>query len=162
MQKHKNFIVKAMENGAKHQFEGYLTTYGNADLDGDVMEKGAFREAVKNKPTVPMLFNHDRNKVLGKLELSESESGVFVKGVLNLKDEKAANIYELLKMGALTSMSVGFNPKEYEPVDTNRLLGGWKIKKADIFEGSVCCDSGKSKCCNNRREIANWRRRRVF
>ena len=34
-------------------------------------------------------------------------------------------------------MSVGMAIKDYEPLDPDRPFGGWLIKQADVYEGSV-------------------------
>lgn len=133
----KLFQIKAVEELLDYQFEGYLSTYGNVDSYGDIMVKGCFDESIKKKPTVPMLWNHNTNSVIGKLELHGDNKGVVARGFLNLKDEKAQNILDLLRMGALDSMSVGFMIIDSEPIDPNRPFGGVKFTKATIVEGSV-------------------------
>ncbi len=133
----KGISIKILDDSSDYQFEGYLSTYGNTDRDGDVMTKGCFDESLQKKSTVPMLWNHDRNSVIGKLELSSDNVGLAVKGFLNLNDEKARNILDLLKMGALDSMSVGFIIDEYVPIDEKRPFGGWEITKAEVLEGSI-------------------------
>ncbi|MCM0582787.1 HK97 family phage prohead protease [Weissella diestrammenae] len=133
-------MVKAVspeERDAAFHFKGYLSTYGNADRDGDVINKGAFDDSIKKHSIVPMLFNHDRNKVIGKLELSSDDHGLKVEGTLNLNDPEANRVKELLDMGALDSMSVGMAIKGYDPIDAERPYGGWEIKQADVYEGSV-------------------------
>lgn len=133
----KLFQIKALEELLDYQFEGYLSTYGNVDRDGDVMVKGCFDASLKQKSIVPLLWNHNQNSVIGKLELSSNEKGLAAKGYLNLKDEKAQNILDLLKMGALDSMSVGFIVHDHQPVQKDRPFGGWNITKAEVYEGSI-------------------------
>jgi HK97 family phage prohead protease len=123
--------------GDELTFTGYLSTYGNADRDGDVIVEGAFDASVAERGTVPMLFNHDRNRVIGKLELSINTKGLFVKGTFNPDDPDAVKVYGLLKMGALDSMSVGMGVQDYTPIDPMRPFGGWNISKAAVYEGSV-------------------------
>jgi hypothetical protein len=133
----KGINIKVLDDSSEYQFEGYLSTYGNTDRDGDVMVKGAFDDSLKKKSTVPMLWNHDRNSVIGKLELSSDSVGLAAKGFLNLNDEKARNVLDLLRMSALDSMSVGFIINDYIPVDEKRPYGGWEITKAEVVEGSI-------------------------
>jgi HK97 family phage prohead protease len=118
-------------------FNAYLSTYENTDRDGDVIKTGAFDASVQNKQTVPMLFNHDRNKVIGKLELNSDDVGLKVKGTLNLNDDVAKNVHDLLKMKALDAMSVGMLIEDYTPLDKNHPFGAWNIEKATVVEGSV-------------------------
>jgi HK97 family phage prohead protease len=134
----KTLVIKALgDEEAKGSFEGYLSTYGNADRDGDVILLGAFAEGVAKTPTVPLCFNHDRNNVIGRLDLSDDGKGLKVKGTLNLGDPLAANIGALIHMGALSKMSVGMLIEDYEPQDPKRPFGAWNIKKALAVEGSV-------------------------
>lgn len=130
-------IKTADAEAVGYHFEGYASTYGNTDLDGDVVEKGAFRETLAQKSVVPMCYNHDRDKVIGKLELTDADKGVLAKGTLNLDDPLAKNIYALLQMGALDAMSIGMYVEDYDPIDKSRPFGGWNIKKANIVETSV-------------------------
>lgn len=124
-------------DGENGKFSGYLSTYGNADRDGDIIVKGAFDEGVANKSTVPLLFNHSTYNVVGKLDLSVDAKGLYVEGVLDLDSEEAQKVYRLMKMGALDSMSVGMIIKEYLPIDPEKPYGAWEIKKAQAVEGSI-------------------------
>lgn len=137
--KEKVFHIKTVDDTSESSFhfEGYATTFGNTDLEGDIIEKGAFDDSIKRKSVVPLCFNHDRNKVYGKLELSIDEKGVISKGTFNTNDPDAAKVKDLLKMGALDSMSIGMYVDDYEPVDKERPFGGWHVKKAQIAEVSI-------------------------
>jgi len=119
------------------KFSGYLSTYENEDRDGDIIKRGAFDKGVAKKSTVPMLFNHRRDEVLGKLDLIADAKGLYAEGVLNMSDEKVKNVYELLKMGALDSMSVGMIINKYSPIDPKNPWGAWEIMEAEAVEGSI-------------------------
>lgn len=134
--KEKSFQIKALTD-EMWQFEGYASTFGNVDREGDIFDKKAFDETIKRQSTYPLLFNHEKNSVIGKLELEIDNKGLFAKGWLNLKDVKAQNIYDLMQMGALHSMSIGFSVKDYEARDITKPFGGWIIKKAELYEVSI-------------------------
>lgn len=129
-------LVKSDETSDYH-FSGYASTYGNADRELDVMVAGCFDNTVSKKTTIPMLYNHDRNQVIGKIDLSLDDSGLIAKGTFNLNDQKAQNVKDLVDMGALDSMSIGLLVKDYEPVDAQRPFGGWNIKDAEVVETSI-------------------------
>lgn len=131
MKINKNFRFK---DGSESEgiVEGYLSTYGNTDREGDVIVKGAFDESLSKKRKVPMCFNHDWNNVIGKMELSSDNFGLKAKGIFNLSDPFAKKTFELVKMGAIDSLSIGMMVKEFES-----MTRGIKILKADIFEGSI-------------------------
>ena len=162
----KGLTLKAAddENGAT--FEGYLSTYGNTDRDGDEIIKGAFDASIKTKSVVPMLYNHNRDNVIGKLELATDEKGLRVKGYFNMNDPLAVKVHDLINLGALDSMSVGMAIKDYEPIDNTHPFGGWIIKEADVYEGSVVTipandqaliDSSKSLSSKEREELERLR-----
>ena len=133
----KSFLIEKAGESAAYHFRGYASTYGNIDRDQDVMLAGCFDESVKRKSTIPMLWNHWRSDVIGKINLSLDEKGLIAEGTFNLKDPEAQHIKDLVDMDALDSMSIGFIVEEYEPVDPKRPFGGWSIKKADVLETSI-------------------------
>ena len=137
----KVFTIKALdpeEEGGAH-FAGYLSTYGNTDREGDIFEKGSFDKSIAKKSVIPMCWNHQRNVVIGKMELSSDEKGLFVLGTFNMKSPNPVvqDVKSLLEMGAVDSMSVGFNPIKHEPIDPSRPFGGWIYKEVEALEGSV-------------------------
>ena len=98
-------------------FEGYGSVFGNTDLGNDVIQKGAFRESPKNRETkeVKLLYQHKSDMPIGVFdEIVEDDHGLVVKGRLALKTQAGQEAYELLKMGALDGLSIGFkiNPKK--------------------------------------------------
>lgn len=136
--KFKTLKVKSTDSET-HDFEGYLSTYGNTDRDGDVFVKGCFDDSLAIRTTFPMLYGHDYQNVdnaLGALELSSDDKGLFVKGTFG-HSEKAQHLKELIQMGGITNMSVGCFIQDYEPVDRERPLAGSRVLKADIVEGSI-------------------------
>ena len=69
-------------------------------------------------------------------EIREDSHGLYVKGRLALKTQAGKEAYELLKMGALDGLSIGFrvNPKEvsYDKRKNQRI-----IKEVDLMEISL-------------------------
>jgi phage head maturation protease len=69
-------------------------------------------------------------------EVKEDDHGLVVKGRLALKTQAGAEAYELLKMGALDGLSIGFrvNPSEvtYDKRNNKRI-----IKEVDLMEVSL-------------------------
>lgn len=133
----KTFVIEKAGESADYHFRGYASTYGNIDRDQDVMLAGCFTESVSRKSTIPMLWNHWRDEVIGKINLSLDEKGLIAKGTFNLKDPRAQHIKDLVDMGALDSMSIGFIVNDYEPIDKTRPFGGWRVTRADVVETSI-------------------------
>ncbi len=120
-------------------FEGYGSVFGNKDLGNDVIESGAFAKSLKRrKPqNVKLLYQHKSDMPIGVFdEIREDDHGLVVKGRLALKTQAGAEAYELLKMGALDGLSIGFrvNPKEvsYDKRGNKRI-----IKEVDLMEVSL-------------------------
>lgn len=130
-------VIKAIEGEKDYHFEGYGSTYGNFDRDGDVMEKGCFLKTLKSDSVRPLCLNHDVNRIIGKAELSEADDGLYVKGTFNMSDEEAKKIYDLVKMGAITSMSIGFLVNDFEPIDKSEPYGKMKFTDIDLLEVSL-------------------------
>ena len=61
---------------------GYFAMFGNKDLDGDIIEKGAFAKTIqergpKGKGLIKYLLDHDRYKAVAKItELEEDSKGL--------------------------------------------------------------------------------------
>jgi len=120
-------------------FEGYGSMFGNTDLGNDVIEKGAFRESLLSRPPekVKLLYQHKSDMPIGVFdEIREDSNGLYVKGRLALKTKAGQEAYELLKMGALDGLSIGFktDPKDVAYEERGKVR---RIKKVDLMEVSL-------------------------
>ena len=127
------------ENKEFGLFEGYGSVFGNKDLGNDVIEKGAFTKSLRKRKNkgVKLLYQHKSDMPIGVFdEVKEDDHGLVVKGRLALKTQAGAEAYELLKMGALDGLSIGFrvNPSEvtYDKRNNKRI-----IKEVDLMEVSL-------------------------
>lgn len=121
------------------KFEGYGSVFGNKDLGNDVIEKGAFSRSLKRKKPhqVKLLYQHKTDMPIGVFEeIKEDGHGLYVKGKLALQTQAGKEAYELMKMGALDGLSIGFkvNPDmvSYDKRSRRRL-----IKEVDLMEISL-------------------------
>lgn len=127
--------IKKLED---REFEGYGSIFGNVDLGGDVVARGAFGKSLKRyqaEGALPLMFwAHDPAQVPGAwVEMSEDKNGLYVKG--RLADTQLGNeIRTLLGMKAVRGLSIGFTiaPNGVEYDDDARI-----IKEADLWEVSV-------------------------
>ena len=143
------FEVKFADGGTPGTFEGYGAVFGNIDSYGDVIQKGAFKDTLKDwnksKKLPPMLVQHggwmmtDMDALpVGMWEaMSEDDTGLHVKGrLINLDTERGKTIHGAMKEGALDGMSIGYRAKEFslgtKPDEPRRTL-----KKIDLMEVSV-------------------------
>ena len=121
------------------KFEGYGSVFGNKDLGNDVIQTGAFTKSLKRKKPkdVKLLYQHKSEMPIGVFdEIKEDGHGLFVKGRLALQTQAGKEAYELMKMGALDGLSIGFrvNPDEvsYDKRSRKRI-----IKEVELMEVSL-------------------------
>jgi hypothetical protein len=89
--------------------EGYAAVWGTVDSYESSFQRGAFSKTLQERgPRVKILWNHE-DTVIGKpLEIREDEKGLFVRAQLVLSVDKAREVYELVKAGAIDTFSFGF------------------------------------------------------
>ena len=95
----------------KGMFEGYASVFGNKDLGNDVVMAGAFRKSLRSKGArkIKMLFQHDTKEPIGiYTQIKEDVNGLRVQGQLAMNTQKGREVYELMKMGAIDGLSVGY------------------------------------------------------
>lgn len=130
--------IKALKDTG--EFEGYGSTFGGEpDSYGDVIAKGAYADSLaehRAKGTMPKMFwQHDPGQPIGKwLEASEDDSGLLMRGKLNMGVQRGKEAYALLKEGDIDGLSIGYRIKEYS-VDTDS--GIWTLEKLDLKEVSI-------------------------
>lgn len=128
------------EAGARGEFVGYGSTFGNTDLGGDVVERGAFTETLKKRGPgdVAMLWGHDTRQVpIGKwLDMREDDRGLQVRGQLTLEIPKAREIHAALQAGTVKGLSIGYR---VPPGGAEMDRGGRvrRLKALDVHEVSV-------------------------
>lgn len=110
-------------------FEGYASVFNNKDLGNDVIKQGAFSESIKGKKPkqIKLLYQHKTDEPIGVIDsLVEDTRGLKIKGRLAMGTQKGKEVFELMKMGALDSMSIGYrlSPDDYKYSD--------KLKKRTI------------------------------
>ena len=123
----------------KGVFSGYGSIFGNKDLGNDVMVQGAFAKSIASKGPkgVKLLYQHDAKEPIGVFdEIIEDKKGLRVKGRLAMGTQKGREVYELMKMGAIDGLSIGYrvSPKGamYDERGKKRML-----KEVDLMEISA-------------------------
>jgi len=114
-------------------FTGYASTFGNIDEGGDVVLRGAFTNTLAHR--VPkLLWQHDISEPIGKvLGLTEDDRGLHGEFKLS-RTTRGHDAYQLLKDGAIDSMSIGYIPEDQEFDDVHSVR---KLKSVDLLEISL-------------------------
>lgn len=94
-------------------FEGYANVFDFRDYAGDITQPGAFTKSLKlhkDKNSMPaLLWQHKMEQPIGVwTEMYEDEHGLYAKGQLALGVQQADEAYILMKMGALSGLSIGY------------------------------------------------------
>jgi len=113
---------------------GYASVFGNEDLGGDVVVKGAFVDSL-SKRTPMFFFNHkmDDAPIGAIVEAKEDARGLWFKGELPKDDSFVAKrLVPQLKRRGLKGVSIGYRVKQ-----KSMKSGIRHIEKADLFEISL-------------------------
>lgn len=121
-------------DAAEGQFTGYAAVFGNIDLQDDIIAPGAFADSLRER-TPAMLLHHQRDKPCGVwTSIGEDSKGLRVTGQLAIKTQAGAEARELMRLGALSGLSVGMRVTG-DAFD--RQSGVRTIVKANLYEISI-------------------------
>lgn len=120
-------------------FSGYASVFNTLDQQNEIVATGAFqrtlRMAAAQNRTPAMLWMHDPTIPIGLwLSVREDQNGLAVEGRLALRTQKGCEAYELMKIGALTGLSIGYRVISSR-VDAKRKAR--VLTDVDLFEISL-------------------------
>jgi HK97 family phage prohead protease len=106
--KNLKFQIKMNPND-EGRFSGYAAFKGNVDSHNDIILDGAFKRTLRNRKQFPILYGHDPMKPVGiSTVMKEDKSGLYTEGQIDLSTDLGKMVYSGLKMGYLSSMSIGY------------------------------------------------------
>lgn len=115
------FELKALNDDGT--FSGYAAIFGNVDRDGEVIERGAFKEFIKNDDgKVVVLWQHNAKEPIGIADVSEDQKGLRFEGSLVLEDATARKARAHMLAKSVRGMSIGFDTLKDEIRDGIRYL----------------------------------------
>lgn len=103
--------MKGREKDGVLLIQGYASLWGVADLNGDVVAKGAFAASLAKTGAggVRMLHQHEGRSVVGVWDrMVEDERGLFVAGRIMDWSADGRFAQALSRAGALDGLSIGF------------------------------------------------------
>lgn len=133
------FEIKADHEDDDFVFiKGIASSFGNTDRTGDIIEPGAFKKTIKlmksGERKVAFLNQHRMDQPIGVVDtLKEVGLTMVFEGRLARENSIVKDMLPLLKMGALHSVSIGFNIVESE-MDEDGIR---TIKEVDLWELSI-------------------------
>ena len=102
-----------------------------------MVEPGAFIESLKQRPAanVKMLLHHNPTRLVGVFtDIREDRRGLKVKGQLLLKIQDGVDTLELMRVGALDALSIGYRTLKDE---IDRVTGIRRLLKLLLMEVSL-------------------------
>lgn len=146
-----DFEFKFASGAKPGTFSGYGAVFGNIDSYGDVIEKSAFKETLREWESKgkwpPMLLQHgggmfgggaaDGIPVGAWTSMEENSKGLKVEGFVDPIDtDEGKKIYAGLKNGGLEGLSIGFEVREFiagtKPGEPRR-----RLTNIDLWELSI-------------------------
>lgn len=118
-------------------FEGYASTFKGVDLAGDMIMPGAFVRTLNNRngKALPLLWQHDPYEPIGMVtEAFEDDNGLKFKGKIIMECEASRQKYALLKEGAISGISIGYDTVKSEAVAEGELLINGKACRRKLQE----------------------------
>jgi HK97 family phage prohead protease len=129
----KSFRFEIKEVDGSGAFIGLASTYGNVDLGGDVVDRGAFTKTIAERGAeIPILWQHDTKIPIGLGTVEDSADGLVIKGQLDLDVEEGARAHSGMKKGYLKGLSIG-----YEVVKQAYANNARHLKELKLFEVST-------------------------
>lgn len=121
------------------EFEALVSVFGNVDLGGDRVVRGAFAKSLarwqeKGDP-IPVIWNHmweNPEAHIGAVyagDAVETGDGLLVKGRLDLDNPFAKQVYRLLSERRVKEFSFGYNT-----LDAERKGGALELRELDLIE----------------------------
>jgi HK97 family phage prohead protease len=132
--------VKAT-GGDAGEFEAIVAVFGNVDSGGDVIVKGAFADTLTewgaSGDPIPVVWSHDSNDPFSHIgsvvEASETDTGLLVKGQLDLDNPKAAQVFKLLKGRRVTQFSFAYSVLDGGPVQKDG-ESFYELRRLKLYE----------------------------
>lgn len=112
-----NFTIKSTfekkDDDGPHTFTAFATTFGNVDLDGDVIMEGAVDESIRKVLATgkfpKILKDHDRTQRPAVMtSIIANDKGVLIEGKF-LDTQLGRDTFIEVRDGAITDVSMGFN-----------------------------------------------------
>lgn len=119
----------------KGTFTGVASVFDAVDSYNEVVLKGAFKKTIReNDGKFPLNWFHKLTEPLGMIYPKEDQMQLKVKGVLNLDVQSAREKRSLMKQGAVTGLSIGFQTIKDEWDDKKKIR---KLKEIKLYEISL-------------------------
>ena len=137
----KSIELKADEVGKVAGF--FSTSDKTPDSYGDIIEPGAFTKTIADRKATghpfPLCFNHDFDKVIGRVEsIEDKDVGPYIEATF-LETQLAQDVRTMLKSEAIYQFSFAYDVlKRRDPTDEEKAAGVMNVlQEVELFEVSI-------------------------
>ena len=140
------YIKEAGVSDDEHYIIAYAATFHEEpDSYGDIIRPGAFTETLEkweaSNANIPLLFGHRMDDPLLNIgvvtEATQDETGLKVKAVFDMENERGAYAYKLVKEGRLSKLSFAYDVLDAAERTLDNGMTVNELRKLDIFEVSL-------------------------
>lgn len=124
VQENRGFEYEYRDDADNPGFSGYFATFNRVDSHGSAFGRSAFKKTLRERgDRLPVLFNHDPDKVIGTVTSTRSDSkGAFFDSRIIEGTTWGKDVMTLVRSGALGGMSFGFRPIKERSATKDDLL----------------------------------------
>jgi uncharacterized protein len=136
-----SFALKELSE--EGQFEGHAAMFGNVDLQGDRIRRGAFKETLEESAGQwPVLFGHNTGRVVGFSTWAEEDTkGLHVKGEFTLSSDEGRNAYATVKhaekLKQKFGLSIGYAIRGEDGAHWDQETNIRTLKNLTVYEFSL-------------------------
>src|SRR6266403_4919196 len=134
-----------------------ICSTGKPDRSGDVVvQPGIALAAYRQNPIV--LWNHSADVPIAKsiaIDIKDGQLEATVQFPPEGEDEDSDWVYGKIKAGIVNATSIGFIPKDYEPLNPKEPWSGYKFKTSELLEFSFVSVPANSGCLIVGRSLFN-------
>jgi uncharacterized protein len=112
-------LAEFKARGDAGEFEALVSVFGNVDIQGDRVVKGAFTKSLDNwrasGDPIPVIWSHDWGNPFAHIgtvdpkNAVETDAGLRVKGQIDLNNDFGAQVFSLLKDRRVTEFSFAYD-----------------------------------------------------
>jgi len=125
------------------KISGYLASWGNIDLDRDILVKGCCSKSLqehgvgsKSAQKIILLYMHDMDQPMGRFtRLEEDEKGLYYEAECDALERIDEVLYQM-STGTINQHSIGFRYL-WDKMEYDDTLDAYVCKEIRLFEGSV-------------------------
>lgn len=137
----RKFIRCDLKMDGEHTFSGVASPYGNVDLGGDIVVKGAFARTLDLMGNErPILWQHNPRDPIGLAEFKDTSDALLVQqGTLEMALPEAQKAHVAIKGRIVKGLSIGYMPVKWEWQKSDE-PDGWPIrllKEVKLYEVSI-------------------------